>query len=394
MTKIFDILLIIVYTLLIYTLSSCISIFDPPGGMKERTGILVVEGVITEEGTKITLGRTIKLNEELSQSYLFENINNAIIHVIDENHTIIAVAQQAYNWGPYVVNERFSFVPGMKYALDIRTTDNKQYQSSFLTPVRTPDIDEVTWQINEDQSIDIFVSTHDPENQINYYRWDFEEDWEIRSSRIGPLRYDPVTQSVIPHYYNTIDNRYYCWITDHSKSLLFASSVKNMEAAIKNHKIHSFEPGSSRYSYLYSILVRQYGLDQEACLYFENVQRNMDESSSIFAPQPSEKSGNIQCLSDPDETVIGYITASEVKTYRLFIPMAELRFNNLEDQYSCTDVPDLLFNNRDAAFAFYYGYGILSETDRGYEYAMLKCLDCSYRGGTKTKPEFWPNDHQ
>ena len=394
MPKLFDIPMNIVYTVLIYMLSSCISLFDPPEGMKDRTGILVVEGVILEEGTTITLGRTIKLGEELSQFYLFEDINNAIIHVIDENHNIVAVARQAYNWGSYTVNERFSFVPDMKYALDIQTTDNKHYQSSFVTPVHTPDIDELTWQINEDQSIDIFVSTHDPENRTNYFRWDFEEDWEIRSSRIGSFRYDPVTQSVIPHNYNIRDNRYYCWASDHSKSLLFASSVNYTDAAIKNHKIHSFQPESSRYSYLYSILVRQYGLDQEACLYFENLQRNMDESGSIFAPQPTEKSGNIQCLSDPEEMVIGYIAVSEVKTCRLFIPMAELQLNDLEDRYRCSDVPDILFNNRDAAFAFYYGYGILSETDRGYEYAMLKCLDCTYRGGTKTKPAFWPNDHQ
>jgi len=388
---------IIGYTVLSYFLASCISVFEPVG-VEHRAGILVVEGMITETGTTIQLSRTVQTGEKLTVIN-FEDLNRAIIHVIDESNNVIAIAERQIEDGvstpgAYIVNDSFSFIPGMKYALDIQF-DGKHYRSAYVSPVHTPAIDEVSWKLNDDHSIDIFVSTHDPENKTNYYRWSFEEDWEIRASLLTYYRYDPETDEVIYLDLNR-DSRYYCWASDHSKSLLLASSVKYTDVTIKNYKIHSFQPGNSRYSYLYSILVRQYGLEEEAWLYFDNLQRNMDESSSIFAPQPSEKTGNIQCLSDPDETVIGYITASEVATCRLYIPMAELQFNNLEDQYNCSELDiDLLreIRPKGPAYAFLFmNLGIINVNP--YDFRSIECLDCTRRGGIKTKPAFWPNDHQ
>ena len=396
--KLVDFPMIIVCIVLIYTPVGCISIFEPVG-VQPRAGILVVEGMIMETGTTVQLSKTVQTGEKLTVIN-YEDLNRAIIHVIDESNNVIAVAERQIEDGvatpgAYIVNNSFSFKPGMKYALDLQV-EGKHYRSAYLSPVHTPAIDEISWQLNDDRSIDIFVSTHDPENKTNYYRWSFEEDWEIRSNLFTYYRYDPETDEVISIDLNK-DSRYYCWASDHSKSLLIASSVKYTDVGIKNHKIHSFQPGNSRYSYLYSILVRQYGLEEEAWMYFDNLQRNMDESSSIFAPQPSEKTGNIQCLSDPDETVIGYITASEVATYRLYIPMAELQLNNLEDQYNCSELEDedLLreIRAKGPAYAFLFiNLGIINVNP--YDFRSIECLDCTRRGGIKTKPDFWPNDHQ
>ena len=374
-------------SVLIYILSSCISDFVPPEGMKDMAGLLVVEGVILEEGTRITLSRTVKLNEDnISEYYMFENINNAVIRIIDEKNTVVAVAKQAYNWGPYVVNEKFSYAPSMKYALDIRTTDNKHYQSAFVSPVYTPEIDDVTWKLNDDFSIDMFVSTHDPLSQINFYQWTFEEVWEFRSKLFMDLMYDPATKRFSIPQSLWGDNRYYCWASDFSKSLIVASTSKYTDAAIKNHKIHTIKPGTSRYSYLYSILVRQYGLEKDVYDYYYNLQRNLDESGSLFAPQPSEISGNIQCLSNPGEPVIGYIFASKATAYRAYISMSQLNITHLEDYRNCIDG---VFNAKSDEEAYNGGLG-----KSGGEYYRIECMDCTLRGGTKTKPSYWPNDHQ
>ena len=376
--------------LITFSLVRCISVFVPVG-VKDLSGLLVVEGVILEEGTKIMLSRTVTLDEEKSGSLLFDHVNNAIIHLIDEKQTVIAVARQEYNWGPYVIKEKFSFVPGMKYALDIKTTDDKHFQSSFILPAETPEIDEVNYKVNDDKSIDIFVSTHDPSNKTNYFRWAFDEVWEIRSPIFGDTRYDPITQREIPQSIRG-DNRFYCWVSDFSKSIMTASSVKYTNAVIKNNKIHTLQPGNSRYSYLYSILVKQLGMNKEAYNYFENLQRNIEAGGSLFAPQPSEQPGNIKCLSDPEEKVIGFIFASRITTYRLFIPMAqEHNLSYLEDKWDCTPYAGTSFMS--AGEAYYQGYGLY--IDNGSKrYAPITCVDCTFRGGTKTKPDYWPNDHQ
>jgi len=384
------------YTALTCLLSSCVTPFSPVD-LKDRAGILVVEGMILEEGTIVRLSRTVKIDEDISMA-TFEDVNDAFIQVIDEENKVIAVAEKQIidgkiSPGVYVVNHAISFTPQMKYALDM-LINGKQYRSAFVTPVQTPEIDEVNWRLNDDDSFDFFVSTHDPEKQTNYFRWEFDEVWEIRSKYFEPFKYNPdskkfdIPQSILG------ENTFYCWDSVFSKSayskssLLVASSVKNTNGVIKNHKIHNIQPGTSRYSYLYSILVRQYGLEQEAYLYFENLIKNRDESGSVFAPQPSEKTGNIQCLSDPKETVIGYIFASEVKSYRSYIQMYQLQLTHLEDQQDCIWRFSYRPPNEEQAFA--YGLTIVNDN----EYVKIECANCTYRGGTKNKPDYWPNDHQ
>jgi len=381
------------YFVMASLLSSCISAFEHAGIKKLEESILVVEGIILEEGTTITLSRPNKIND---RSDNFAGVSNASVHIIDEGNNIVAVARESVP-GTYVANEKFSFIPEMKYALDIRI-DNKHYQSAFVAPANTPVIDEVSWKLNTDQSIDIMVSTHGSENETLYCLWSFKEDWEIRSPYSTHLRYDPDSDEVIDQGIIG-DNRYYCWASDSSRSLLLASTDKFERATIKDHIIHTLQPPNSRYSYLYSIEVSQNNLNKEAALYLENLRKNRDEIGSLFAPQPSEITGNIRCLSDPDEIVIGYIDASKKATTRIFIQMDELHLSNLEDQQEGCDIPILI--SQGPRYAYYYqngpiaGYGISNYDDsKRYFYKPLPCVDCTFRGGTKTKPDFWPNDHQ
>ncbi|MDR2232011.1 MAG: DUF4249 domain-containing protein, partial [Tannerella sp.] len=281
------------YIALTIILSGCISLFEPPKDMSEISNILVVDGVILEEGTSVKLSRIVKLDEDINTSTLFPDVNLATVQIIDENLNTIAVATQETNFAPYTVKEKIAFVPGMKYALDITIRDGKQYRSAFMEPVDTPEIDELTYQVNEDKSVDIMVSTHDPSDETLYCLWSFEETWEIRSRYFQVTRFDPITGNLVEQNLNG-DNRYYCWASFASQSMLLASSEKFESAIIKNNKIHTLLPLTSRYSYLYSIKVIQYRLDKGSYQYFENMQRNMDESGSLFAPQPSEMTGNIQ----------------------------------------------------------------------------------------------------
>ena len=387
---------VIYYTALIYLLSSCISAFEPVD-VKSLEGILVVDGMILDVGTTINLSRTIKLDDpRLQESSQINQIavSNASIHVIDEGSNVIAVAEQQISDGilipgTYEVNEKIIFMPGMKYALDIQI-ENKHYRSAFASPVYTPEIDEVNWKLNDDNSIDIMVSTHDPENKINYYRWAFDEDWEIISPLFASQRFEPSTGDIIEQSINGSNNRYYCWGTDNSKSLILGSYDKLSTTVISNKIIYQIPPYTSRYSYLYSILVKQYGLDKEAYSYFENLQRNIEGSGSIFAPQPSEKKGNIRCLTDPAEPVIGYVAITNATTYRLFIDVAKL---GIDVEWNCSETT-IISSNYQLREAYTNGLGLYYVVEPDYVHVSRICVDCTLRGGIKKKPDFWPNDHQ
>ena len=382
------------FTGLLYCLlSSCISAFEPVG-VEDTAGILVVEGLILDKSTtSIHLSRTVKLDQQLPVTSV--DVYNATIQLIDEENNVIAVAEQQIKdnmpvGGTYVFNDAISFAPAQKYALDI-WIGNQHYRSAFVSPVHTPEIDEISWALNDDKSIDIRVSTHDPDNQTNYFLWAFEEDWEIRSPLFGNPRYDPQSRTFIEQSLYGPNNRFYCWSSDQSKSLLLGSSDKLSESIISNKKIHQIQPYTTRFSYLYSILVKQYGLDKEAYGYFENLQRNVEESGSLFAPQPSEKAGNIQCLSNPNEPVIGYIAITKETMYRLFINVATL---NLGDRSSCDEGESVDFPDLYGAYLLGLGIHYAEVPDKLYQCVPIRCVDCTQRGGTKNKPDFWPNDHQ
>jgi hypothetical protein len=67
--------------------------------------------------------------------------------------------------------------------------------------------------------------------------------------------------------------------------------------------------------------------------------------------------------------------------------MAALGLSNLEGSVNC-DISAF----DDARTAYYAGYAFL-ETNI---YISRRCIDCTERveGATKTKPDYWPNDHQ
>jgi hypothetical protein len=376
--------------------------------VQDTSGILVVEGMIMETGTTIRLARTVRISSDSVVSHSdAEDINNARIHVIDDGNNVLAVAEQQFidgvkNPGMYVVCDEISFTPGTQYALNIQI-GNKQYQSGFVSFFKTPAIDEITWKQNADKSMDIMVSTHDPENEVEYYLWSFEEDWEIRATAFGTHRYESSTDEVIEQSEFTANNRYYCWASNKSKTLIVGTSDRLTETTIKNRKIHSFKQKNSRFSYLYSILVKQYAIDKGAFVYFDNLRKNIELSGSVFAPILSELKGNIVCISNPEEPVIGYICATNEVSARMYIDMEHFEG---EDTYDC--YPEIIkrpygdiiiftsYQRSELINASAAGLGILdiNPITNMYNHLVKRCVDCTLRGGTKNKPDFWPNDHQ
>src|SRR6202035_1342987 len=88
--------------------------------------------------------------------------------------------------------------------------------------------------------------------------------------------------------------------------------------------VEFIEAGSEKLSVEYSILVDQYALTQGAYQFLQEMKMNAEETGSIFDPQPSELNGNIHCLTNPAEEVIGYLSISSVQSSRIFISNSDL----------------------------------------------------------------------
>jgi hypothetical protein len=144
----------------------------------------------------------------------------------------------------------------------------------------------------------------------------------------------------------------------------------------------------------YSILVKQYAQTKEAYEYAETLKKNTENIGTLFDPLPTQLSGNIKCLTAPEEPVIGFITVSSVQEKRIFISRSQLPNNwRSTDEYAYCKVDTVL--NKDIARSFSNGLlvpiaGYISPmgTLLGYTASSADCVDCRVRG-TNVKPAFW-----
>jgi hypothetical protein len=119
---------------------------------------------------------------------------------------------------------------------------------------------------------------------------------------------------------------------------------------------------------------------------------NTENIGSIFDSQPNQTVGNIHCVSDASEKVIGYIGAGTTQQQRLFISNSQM-MPDWNQPASCAEI----FTHADS-LDFYFGGGIYIpfETDppnspfpKGWYGASSLCVDCTL-SGSPVKPSFWP----
>ncbi len=383
------------------TLSVYIIFFFIVCGCKEKfntniqspsTGYLVVEGFISsgQDPTSITLTRSVKLYD--SVNIIPEH--NALINIESETNEVFPLNETGT--GSYTSGS-LSLDNNKKYRLQIKTQDNKEYVSDFTMVKKTPDIDSVSWT-RENGGVRIYVNTHDPQNNTKYYHWKFEETWEFHSTYNTSIiyEYDQYNAPVGVVYRNTTQSPdttiFKCWKAVNSTNINLGSSEKLSEDLIYLPLVY-IEPASIKISVLYSINVRQYALSHEAYLFFEKIKKNTENVGSIFDAQPSDLQGNIHCVTNPSEIVIGYVDISEEKLKRIFIKNSEVPGWN----YNTGCVSVIIDNNPDSIIK--YGVGLSPTVPYklgpfGFIVQFVaannvNCIDCTLKG-TNKKPAFWP----
>ena len=185
------------------------------------------------------------------------------------------------------------------------------------------------------------------------------------------------------------------WKYNNSSSILLGSSARLQSDVIFEAPLTYIPKNDEKTSVRYSVLVKQYALDKAGYEFYELMKRNTESLGTIFDVQPSEIKGNIQCVSDPTETVIGYVSASTVAQKRVFLSNTELPFSWRYIEYcSYYNVP----NNPDS-FRLYFRTGTYAPYDgvyspitgalTGYLSAFPFCVDVTQRGGSTVRPPYW-----
>jgi hypothetical protein len=362
---------------------SCKVPFDPKVDSSDSHS-LVVEGFINGNGTTtIKLSRT--RNITWGDTAAYRNELGAVVEVQDQNNNTYPLAEKG--GGSYAAGTILN--PSGHYRLHIRTRDNKEYLSDFVDYKLAPPIDKAGWNF-KDQSVQVYVNTHDPQNRTWYYRWDYTETWEFHSMYYSNLTFDPVDTVVV----NRSVPVYTCWRSQSSNNILTGSSARLTEDVINQAPLVLIPYQDNRISVLYSILVNQYALDSSAYNYWNAIKSNTENVGSIFDAQPNQTRGNIRCTTDTSQTVIGYIGAGSIEQTRLFINHSEMP----GDWYripTCSEIEVVNFKDSlelyfgQSSFVPYLKDSALSGVTKGYFAASGNCVDCTLLG-TNIKPGFWP----
>ena len=378
----------IVYCCLSILLLCCKEKYEPPVNVPV-TGYLVIEGYISAKGpAEIHISRTIALDD--APTVINETLATVRLQGRD-NTTYPLLEKSAGNYTNNLVNLNSA----QTYRLYIKTREGKEYASDYVKVKIAPLIDSVGW-IRETGGVQIYVNTHDPKNNTWYYRWTTEEMWEFHSIYYTRLEYlrNPVTNDIIGVKWRkpnmTVDETLFtCWQGENSTNLVLGSSAKLSIDSIHKPLIN-IPQTSWKLSVLYSVLVKQYALTKEEYEFLDKMKKNSEETGNVFGRQPSELKGNIHCLSNPSEPVIGYIGIANRQEKRIWISKQEVSdwryYQSCETHNVTKDSAEWYSNFLTPVIPLDIDQ---SGTIQLFFAASHTCVDCTLRG-TNKKPSFWP----
>lgn len=363
--------------------ASCKQEYYPKVKSSEKS-VLVVEGALnTGDGpTTVRLTRTFKLDDTAQ----VQAESGAQLTVEDANGIIAALYD--YGNGQYTTGQ-LNLNAAEKYRLHIQTADGQEYASDFVPVLQNPPIDSISWRQNE-AGVHIFVNTHNPENNTRYYRWDFEETWQLHSPIFTYLKMvdnKPVQRQLPEEQVSD------CWRFNNSSTVILSTTAQLSSDVVFERPLIDIPDASEKLSLRYSVLVHQYALDKQGYEFYQLMRKNTETLGSIFDAQPTDLTGNVHALSNTTDKVIGYITAAPVRETRIFITNNDVP--NWKFRLDCSEMKDVP-NNRDSFLAYFNGQWLPVYENfspggdlTGYGSVRPKCTDCTARGGSTEKPSYW-----
>jgi hypothetical protein len=278
----------------------------------------------------------------------------------------------------------------------VTTPDGMEYESDAVLMHEVPGIDSIYHEERtyiyfdednpyEENKLDILVNTRAPGGDFTYFKWEFEETWEIEMPAYVLVSHGP-GENIPPPSMELIEidpERKHCWVSDHSGSILVRSSVDAPSGEIKGFVVQSIAPPDDRLNIRYSILVKQYVVERDLYNFFRKIRESNEETGGIYEKTPARVIGNIHCCNG-EAVALGYFMASAEKRKRIYISPDEHHVKK-GNAYSNCGWTSSLPRYHGSEYKIYGTYNSGSTTvwsDSRY------CVDCRARG-TNVKPDFW-----
>jgi hypothetical protein len=287
----------------------------------------------------------------------------------------------------YYISDTTTFrgVIGRKYTLHIETNNatplHHSYESEHIEMKEVPPIDSLYYEkviIKEktptsgaQEGCQIYLDAYDPQGSCRFYRWDYTETWNF----------------IIP--WEGVANNL-CWISENSKNINIKNTTVLSQDRIQRYPLYFISNETDRLSERYSILVNQYSISEKDYSFWEQARGLIQNNGGLYDIIPYSLAGNLICIEDPGEQVLGNFSVSAKSSKRIFI---DETFGGLVNIYKDCPADTFNFANPNLIPGLNVYRWIIYECHGSCGNIEIttnehSCADCTTRG-TKIKPDFW-----
>jgi len=376
----------IIAILLLLVCSGCIEPFEPE--IDQTRDVMVIDGKITDaqEIQTVTISRSSSYNDPQ-----FRPVSGCVVRVEDDSGNGITFTENGD--GLYQTHPEPGFMAvGKAYKLLVFTPEGQAYESDYDSLLASAPIESLSYKVEEQPTshprisyygIRFYANMKGSLEDSRNYLWTYEETWEYLSPL--PIQYiwdGKEFQDYSPQLHEFI----HCYMTSRLNDFQAGSSALLAKNEIHQQPLNFVSNQTPRLDEKYSLLVSQHSLSYDAFLYKDQIKAQTGDTGGLFETQPSAARGNIYNINDPEEKVLGYFFASQVKQKRITVS------DNFDFFMARFDCPvDTAYNLDDFGIDYPYYMYSLSLMGKGppFGYSDRECHDCRYRGGVITKPDYW-----
>jgi hypothetical protein len=216
----------------------------------------------------------------------------------------------------------------------------------------------------------VYLDTHDPANECKFYRWDFMETWEF----------------TLPFLFGPNINKT-CWKSASSNKIYIQNTSSLTEDRVNRFPLNFITTETDRLQIKYSLLLRQFSLNEDEFLYWDKLKRITEEVGGLYDVVPMSIESNIFCTDSPAEKVLGYFSVSSIVSKRIFIKNT---LRGFPDFYKYCPYDTVLVG--DPIPFLNINYFILEEIGPfPFRYVLTTtkgCVDCTVSGSNQM-PDYW-----
>lgn len=308
---------------------------------------LVVEATITNEFKKqeIIISKTYPLESAKPQ---YEK--DAIVFIKDDLGTTYNFIETG---SKYISENEFSAMPDRTYQLFIKTANGNSYTSNNQTLTKSNSIDDVNTAVrtvNGQKGVEIRVNHKDVDNASKFYRYTYEEtskvtvpkwvDSELKLQITAP--YYDIIYALLYFELRTEEARV-CYKTTKSEEIILKETTQQAEDIVDNFPLKFINYKNYDIAERYSILVNLYTQNLESHTYYKNLKKSAENGNILSPTQPGFIRGNITCVNNNENKVLGYFEVSSVSSKRIFFNYFDVFVdeNNLPNYYSPCNIVEL-----------------------------------------------------